>query len=265
MTVLGIDAAWTEKEPSGVALAVKNGSRWKLANVAPSYDAFIRSVAPGVRARGSLPDIPSLLRAAETQAGSPVELVAVDMPLSHDPIIERRASDQAVSVAYGGRWASTHNPNPERPGKIGEALTDGLKASGYPLLTTHIAGRGVIEVYPHPALIEIAHASVRLTYKASKIRDYWKFLTPPERKGRLLETWRSIVPLLDAEIDGVEDALPVPSETSRGHELKAFEDMLDAVVCAWVGITALEGRAVPFGDATSAIWIPSPIPANGRV
>ncbi|MDW9481847.1 DUF429 domain-containing protein [Sinorhizobium meliloti] len=242
-------------------MAVHAGARWNLAAVAPSYNAFINPVPLGTRARGSSPDIPSLLRAAETQAGSPVELVAVDMPLSHEPIIERRVSDQAVSVAYGGRWASTHNPNPQRPGKIGEALTTGLKASGYPLLTTNVSARGVIEVYPHPALIEIAHADVRLTYKASKIRDYWKLLTPPERKGRLLETWRSILPLLDAEIDGVADALPVPSETARGYELKAFEDMLDAVVCAWVGITALEGRAVPFGDTTSAIWIPLPIPS----
>jgi predicted RNase H-like nuclease len=259
MTVLGIDAAWTEKEPSGVALVVKKSSRWELVNVAPSYDAFIRPIAKGVRARGSSPDISSLLLAAETLAGSSVELVAVDMPMSREPITERRASDQSVSLAYGGRWAGTHTPNPERPGKIGEAMTDRLKASGYPLLTTHIAAPGVIEVYPHPALIEIARSDVRLTYKASKVRDYWKDITPPERKLRLLDTWRMIVLLLDGEIEGVARALPLPSEAARGHEMKAFEDMLDAVVCAWVGITALEGRAVPFGDATSAIWIPLPI------
>jgi predicted RNase H-like nuclease len=253
--VLGIDAAWTEKEPSGVALAISDGSRWKLAGVSPSY-AYFGLPRTLERARGSSPDIPPLLREAETIAGLPVDLVAVDMPLSHDPINSRRASDQAVSLAYGGRWAGTHNPNPERPGKIGETLTQGLKAAGYPLLTTEISSRGVIEVYPHPALVELADAPKRLPYKIGKIREYWRENTPAERKARLIEQWKAIVRLLEPEIEGVVDALPLPIVTALGHELKAFEDTLDAVICAWIGIMALEGRAVPFGDATSAIWIP---------
>ena len=46
-------------------------------------------------------------------------------------------------------------------------------------------------------------------------------------------------------------------------ELKAYEDALDAIVCAWIAICALEARAVPFGDETSAIWIPLPIETVG--
>jgi predicted RNase H-like nuclease len=255
-SVLGIDAAWTEKEPSGVALAVHDGLRWMLAAVSPSY-AFFGQPPTLARARGSSPDIPILLRSAETLSGLPLDLIAVDMPLSHAPIVTRRASDQAVSLAYGGRWCGTHTPIPERPGKIGETLTQGLKAAGYPLLTTEIVSRGVIEVYPHPALVELASAEKRLPYKISKIRDYWPDRTPAERKKSLVDTWKSIILLLESEIDGVSDALPLPTTTARGHELKAFEDALDAVVCAWVGIMALEGKAVPFGDETSAIWIPS--------
>jgi len=33
--------------------------------------------------------------------------------------------------------------------------------------------------------------------------------------------------------------------------MKAFEDKMDAVVCAWVGICALESKAVPYGDDIS--------------
>jgi predicted RNase H-like nuclease len=98
-----------------------------------------------------------------------------------------------------------------------------------------------------------------LPYKASKIGSYWRDLSVVERKVRLIETWREIVGFLDNEIAGVGDALPLPMPTAAGHELKAFEDMLDAVVCVWVGIAALEGRAVPFGDEISAIWIPKPL------
>ena len=50
-------------------------------------------------------------------------------------------------------------------------------------------------------------------------------------------------------------ALPRLEFDARGVEVKAYEDKLDAVVCAWVGICALEGRAMPFGDRNSAIWI----------
>ena len=42
--ILGIDAAWTPDEPSGVALirTTQEGS-WECVKFAPSYDAFIES------------------------------------------------------------------------------------------------------------------------------------------------------------------------------------------------------------------------------
>lgn len=38
--------------------------------------------------------------------------------------------------------------------------------------------------------------------------------------------------------------------------LKRYEDSLDALVCAWAGAKYLEGAAMPYGDATAAIWVP---------
>ena len=35
------------------------------------------------------------------------------------------------------------------------------------------------------------------------------------------------------------------------------EDMLDALICAWIGIEHLEGRTIGLGDATAAIWVPA--------
>jgi predicted RNase H-like nuclease len=64
--------------------------------------------------------------------------------------------------------------------------------------------------------------------------------------------------VLDRMIKGVVAALPVIDSTSRGLEEKAYEDCLDAIICAWVGICAISGRAEPFGDLDSAIWIPRP-------
>ena len=38
--------------------------------------------------------------------------------------------------------------------------------------------------------------------------------------------------------------------------LQPEEDMLDGLICAWIGIEHLEGRTVGLGDHTAAIWVP---------
>lgn len=261
MLVLGIDAAWTLKEPSGVALIGKAGERWRLLTAAPSYEIFQghSAVTPtNSRPRGSAADARQLLLASSAIAGAPVDLVAIDMPLARTPIVRRRGADDAVSRAYGGRKCGTHTPNPERPGPISEALRMGFEGEGLFLCTSDLLLPGLIEVYPHPALVELADARERLPYKQGKMRAYWRELRPAERRVRLLEQWSAIIALLDREIVGVASALRLPSPTAAGWELKAFEDALDAVVCAWVGACALEGKAKPFGDHEAAIWIPKP-------
>jgi predicted RNase H-like nuclease len=254
--VLGIDAAWTDRQPSGVALAAKRGGRWRILAVSSSYEEF-GSTRQSARPKGGDPDIEKLLQTASELAGASVELVAVDMPLSHETITGRRVSDQAVSLVFGGRWAATHTPNPERPGKVGRLLGDGFKAAGYPLATETISVPCLIEVYPHPALVELANAEHRLPYKIGKARDYWPSQTPAERRATIIEVWSQIVTLLGHELDGIDEALPLPPANSALATLKAYEDALDSVICAWVGITALEGRARPYGDAVSAIWVPT--------
>ena len=96
-----------------------------------------------------------------------------------------------------------------------------------------------------------------MTYKHGKARDYWPDLVPAHRRAKVIETWRVIVGLLERQISGVAEMLTIPPPDARGWQMKAFEDMLDAVVCAWVGMKVLEGRAMPYGDEVSAVWIPA--------
>jgi len=133
---------------------------------------------------------------------------------------------------------------------------DKLAAAGFPLATRIVTPPCLIEVYPHPALIELMAAAVRLPYKVGKSRKYWPAASPVERRSRLLAIWSSITTALEQHIGGVLEALPLPEPTASGLILKAFEDKIDAIVCAWVGIEALEGRAMPFGDEDASIWIP---------
>jgi predicted RNase H-like nuclease len=260
--VLGIDAAWTLKQPSGVAVAKRVGTAWHLVELASSYQRFNalaeHDLAPELRPSGSRPDAAELLASSRKLCGLPVNLVAIDMPLAHHPITGRRASDNAVSSAYGARKCGTHTPSSTRPGRISDELKEGFARAGYPLRTDLIATPGLIEVYPHPALVELTEAPERLCYKVSKVRSYWPASDATERRRRLFEVWTGIVGLLDKQIMGVAKKLPQIhlAPDARVAQLKEFEDMLDAVVCAWIGICALEERATAFGDRNSAIWIP---------
>ena len=258
--VLGIDAAWTLTQPSGVALIVKEGAGWRLAVASPSYKHFHDHAAGGHtlsgHPSGTRPSASALLASSLTLCGLAVDLVAVDMPLSRGPIIGRRASDNAVSRVYGARKCGTHSPSAIRPGPISDELRSEFDRAGYPLQTDSISPPGLIEVYPHPALVELANAPERLRYKLSKCRNYWPTSAPPERRTFLFQEWARIIALLEQQITGVANAMPPPATNARLVEFKAYEDMLDAIVCGWVAIRAWEGRAKPFGDHESAIWIP---------
>jgi hypothetical protein len=50
--------------------------------------------------------------------------------------------------------------------------------------------------------------------------------------------------------------LPDPTSTLPVLGLKCYEDSLDALVCAWVGVKYLAGDAVPYGNDIAAIWVP---------
>lgn len=260
--VLGIDAAWTLTQPSGVAIVTESTTGWQLIAVASSYQRFLaladKRQQAETRPSGSSPDVPALLNAASSLCGKAVDIVAIDMPLARTPIIRRRTSDNAVSRAYGGRKCGTHTPSASRPGAISDNLRESFERAGYPLRTDDCEGRGLIEVYPHPALLELAGAKERLTYKAAKVRNYWPSLLPVERRMNLYRQWTQIVALLECEVAGVTGAFPELEVAATGQQAKAFEDSLDAVICAWIGVCVLEGRAVAFGDQDSAIWIPTP-------
>jgi predicted RNase H-like nuclease len=210
------------------------------------------------RPLGSVPAADALIASAAILGLVEPDIVAIDMPLSMQPITCRRTADNAISRTYGGRKCSTHTPSAERPGKISDDLCVGFGASGYPLAMTTISAPCLIEVYPHPALVELTLAAERLPYKMSKVAKYWPDLTPPGRRLKLFDQWVAIVAALDAVVMGVADSLPLPSPSAPGHALKAFEDMLDAVVCAWIGAEALDGGAVAYGDEHAAIWVPRP-------
>jgi predicted RNase H-like nuclease len=262
--VLGIDAAWTERQPSGVALAVEAEGDWRLAAVEASYASFFAradgAVAVEERPRGDIPDARKLSEAALKIGERRVDLIAVDMPLSRDPIVGRRPCDNQISSRFGAAGAGVHSPNENRPGRISDALRAAFEAEGYALRTTRDVSsplaHGLVEVYPHAALIRFFGEKRRLEYKAGKTLTYWRQLSRSDRRVKLRSVWTRIVEALDRRISGVADKLPLPPVEANGWRLKAYEDKLDAVVCAAVAIACLDGKARAYGDENAAIWVP---------
>lgn len=260
MAVLGIDAAWTEKEPSGVALIVQSNERWHALRVASSYHDFcgevnFQTVAPVVT---QTTNVPRLLTACKRLApDSRIAVVAVDMPLSRQPIRARRASDTAVSRRFGHCQCAVHSPSPERPGKTGRRLHQGLSDAGFILATSErMPYPALIEVYPHVALLGLTGRSKRLPYKAGRTNSYWRGASIADRKRKLLEEWHTILDFLRRDIDNVDLTLSTP-DTQTFQSLKRYEDALDGLICAWVATQYLAGTVESLGDKESAIWVPA--------
>lgn len=256
--VLGIDAAWTDKNPSGIAVATEGPKGWVLNGAFPSVEHFIAEAhkrpAPE-KPSGGVGQAHDMLEATRALAGRLPDLVAIDMPMALEPITTRRASDDALSRAYGAKWCAAHSPNAQRPGPISDRLREGFGEAGYPLCVREIATPGLIEVYPHPALVELCDEPKRLPYKVGKLRSYWPKSKPEHRRLLLSGEWSSIGTVLEPYLQGAGAFCSTSELTLK--QLKSQEDMIDAIICCICGIRALEGGAKPLaGDDLSAIWVP---------
>jgi predicted RNase H-like nuclease len=267
LSVLGLDAAWTERQPSGVALVVQVNGEWRCLAAAPSIESFI-ALANGVpvdwhspRFSGWRPHA-DLLAACQTLLGGAVpSVVAVDMPLANGPIVGRRSADNALSSAFSRYGAAAHSPSAERPGRIADDLHAFFRGRGYSLGTrTEEAGQTgkLLEVYPHPALLRLLDEPYRLQYKVSRASQYWpaaRGFDLAHRHASIQANLLRINVALEREITGA----CVPLATARTRTLsglKRYEDTLDALICCWIGIRFLGGEAEAFGNDHAAIWVP---------
>jgi predicted RNase H-like nuclease len=268
-SILGIDAAWTTGQPSGVAVVALEEDVWRCRVVAPSYESFRHACAgqPVDWANGSFdggtPSPMSLIDcSARVCSGHKPTVVAVDMPLSQKPITGRRTADNLVSTEFGGRGCGTHTPSTTRPGRLSDDLRMAFGDEGYTLTTEcsdsfSVPRQSLIEVYPHPALLSLLEAKKRVPYKVSKSGKYWKGSPIPVRIQNLLEQFALILETLGKEIHGIDLTLPSASSCRHLSGLKRYEDALDALICCWVGMRYANKRATPYGDTDAAIWIPA--------
>jgi len=233
--------------------------------VAPSYEAFValsrgRVIDWNAGHHGNWPRMAEVIKAARELAGKDISIVSIDMPVAAVLFSARRAADSAISKTFGGQACSTHSPNASRPGNLGASLISQLLSEGFPLATSYEPnglGARTIETYPHPALLSLLSANYRIPYKVSKSGKYWKGAPVHQRISNLLIEFQRIYSALKVVLGPLPLELPSIDEVRTLSHLKKFEDALDALICAWVGLRFLEGTAKAFGDSTAAIWVPT--------
>ena len=215
MHFVGIDLAWSYRNPSAVVILERERAiAWsdKVGND-EEIIAFLREV---IREKPAL--------------------VAVDAPLVVPNEKGIRSCDRELAEAFRRYEAAPHPANRLRfGGKVrGEELTRKLEQEGFvhsPFIEPLRETRQVVEIYPHPATITLFGLEKTLKYKARPGRsidfrkaELMRFIT-------LLKGLEEAFPALHAPAILNKDVLPL-----NGRELKAFEDLIDALFCAYIAL-----------------------------
>ncbi len=235
---IGLDLAWSDRYGTG-ACALDSEGNLSREKTLGNDDEIIAWV--------------------EDAIGDGPAVVAVDAPLQVPNETGRRCCEKQISQQYGGRKAGAHSSNRKlfeaNYGRIrGEDLSERLSdlEFGGPWDNSR---RTLIEVYPHPALIEVFGLEERLPYK--------------KRKQRVAQ-WREGLRQLSGHLDSLAEREPPLKagplridDSVRGRRLKEVEDLLDARFCAWMALLWLaRGRDAftIFGDEPSGhIAVPKPL------
>ncbi|RYG39298.1 MAG: DUF429 domain-containing protein [Burkholderiales bacterium] len=182
--------------------------------------------------------------------------VAIDGPLVITNQTGQRCCERLIGVTYGSRKASCHTSNLHKfPNAAGVHLSSKLTEAGFQHLAP-TSKKWQVECYPHPALIEIFGLPERLAYKKGSI-DHKR--AGQVELGRLLLSLDSS-PTLALKLCDKHRLFFKPERIRdlRGAELKHNEDVLDAVICMYVGALYQSGKTDQvFGSATDGyIYVP---------
>lgn len=157
-------------------------------------------------------------------------VIAVDAPTLIPNATGMRLPDR-LTHRYFGRYhagsypANLGSPFAQRTLELGLQLEE----RGFvhaPVIQPQQPGRFQIEVFPHPAIVHLFQLDRILKYKKGKVGD-----RRPEL-ARLRHYILTCLPTLEPSLSIHPDQLPDIPQT--GTALKALEDQLDSLICAYV-------------------------------
>jgi predicted RNase H-like nuclease len=228
MTFIGVDLAWSPRNPTGAAVIVGDATGGALVETA------------------LLGDDAAIVAYVERHAAGGDAIVAVDAPLWVPNHTGRRPAEAENGRAFGRNQAGAHQANRRRlafGGVVrGEALVAALEARGFahrPFVAAGEPVRQVVEVFPHPATIALFGLDRTLKYKARPKRGMDERLAAWRRyQAHLLALGQA-----DPPLRGHEQTLAQDAAALRGRRLKDYEDQIDALLCAYIALYAFRWGA----------------------
>ncbi len=242
MHYIGVDLAWGERKPTGVAV-VDDAGRLRLLGKATTDDEIVALLGPHVHGRC---------------------VVAIDAPLIVTNPSGNRPCEAALNRDFGRFEAGAHPSNTARAelsgGSRGYRLARRL---GLDIDPDSTAARRAMEVYPHPATVTLFGLDRTLKYK--------------NRTGRSVAQLREAMSELIGHVEGLTEA--TPSLDLRSHDgwcrlvsavreadskaqLREAEDQIDAVLCAYVARFATHRPAdtTTYGDGATGYIVTPTLP-----
>lgn len=220
MRFVGLDLAWSPRNTSGAVVLGWDGT-----------------AARPIAWEDALTDDAAIVGFIAHEIGDGPALVAADAPLVVRNETGSRPCDRAVSSAYGhaeagARPVSLRSVGPHMRGEKIVARLEEIGVRHSPTVRRQALVRQVVEVYPHPGMVELFGLTKTLKYKACPERPYpllWAELGRLRDLLRSLSTYEPILEggsLLDAQ----------DPHGLRGRVLKRLEDLLDACFCAYTAL-----------------------------
>ncbi|MFM2312869.1 MAG: hypothetical protein RLZZ04_2145 [Cyanobacteriota bacterium] len=189
-------------------------------------------------------------------------LIAIDAPTIINNSTGMRLADKLTHKHFGRYHAGCY---PANLGLKFASRTTGFSQSllarnflHAPTIEPQQLGRYQIEVFPHPATINLFGLARILKYKKGKLADRRQEL------NQLRSYITDLLPKLEPALSlAAVDCIPGIGSKQTGKELKAIEDQLDSLLCAYIaaywwhwGIT----KNIVLGDLdTGFIVIPNPV------
>jgi predicted RNase H-like nuclease len=246
MLFVGLDLAWSERNSSGFAVIDGDRKRGEVISfgLVGSQDDIRETIKKLIRNENAF--------------------IAVDAPLIVPNETGRRKAEEITGRFFRQYNAGAHPANRSHlsswTGRIrGEDIAAMLKKEGFahsPYIGKYEEDRRFFEVYPHPSMVVLFDLKKVIPYKNKPNRDYqsrWAAFSDYQKHMRGLAK--------------ASPALAMPKELERrkmeglkGQALKDYEDVLDAVFCAYIAYYAWAnpGKCAVLGDMAGG-YILTPI------
>jgi len=163
-------------------------------------------------------------------------MVAVDAPTIIPNQTGTRLPDRLTHQYFGKYHAGCYPANLGRP-FAQRTIAVGLELEARqfahaPTMTSQEPGRYQIEVFPHPAMVRLFQLDRIIKYKKGTLAEKKSALM---RLQICLKTYLSqLTPALDISHALIQPLWRSPLDL-KGKELKALEDQLDSLMCAYIG------------------------------